>query len=208
MQTQQPDNPRVLIVDDQQSLLEILQRWLASTGYDVQVACDGPEALALAKEQAFDVVVTDLRMPGLDGLEVLARLKESDPRTEVIILSGQGTMQDAIEALREGRAFDFLQKPLADLHELNAAIERALARRRTQDGASSVRVAPQRVEGLSDREHEILGLLTQGLDNRGIAAHVSLSEKTIRNYLTRIYEKLGVTSRMQALIACQERGIG
>lgn len=204
---QQPNLPRVLVVDDQPGLLEILQRWLSRGGYEVHVAASGREALSLAKGLPFDVVVTDLKMPDLDGLQLLAQIKGLDPAIEVIFLTGQGTMQDAIEALREGRAFDFLQKPLRDLHELNLAIDRALARRRRNDAPQPPRAPSQLMEGLNDREHEILALLARGLDNRAIAGHMALSEKTIRNYLTRIYEKLGVTSRMQALIVCQEHGI-
>lgn len=206
MQTQPPDAPRVLVVDDQQSLLDILQRWLARSGYEVHVAADGFEALSLAKEHGFDVIVTDLKMPGLNGLQLMSLLKDQDPAVQVIFLTGQGTMQDAIEALREGRAFDFLQKPLRDLHELNQVIDKAMARRRQSDSSAQPRLSAACQEGLSPREREILALLTQGMDNREIASHMTLSEKTIRNYLTRIYEKLGVTSRVQALVVCQELG--
>lgn len=204
MQTQLP---RVLVVDDQQSLLDILRRWLARGGYEVEVASDALMALELGKRQRFDVLVTDLKMPGLNGLQLMSLFKDLDPTTEVIFLTGQGTMQDAIEALREGRAFDFLQKPLRDLHELNQAIDKALARQRMLQVPVAPRPAPTALEGLNAREQEILALLSEGLDNRAIAGRLSLSEKTIRNYLTRIYEKLGVTSRMQALIACREHGI-
>lgn len=204
MQTQPSESPRILLVDDQQSLLDILQRWLVGSGYDVRVAADGMEALALGKEQRFDVLVTDLKMPGINGLQLMSLFKDLDPTIEVIFLTGQGTMQDAIEALREGRAFDFLQKPLRDLHELNLSIEKALGRRRRLE--PSPRPSSSKLSGLNAREQEILALLARGLDNRAIASHVSLSEKTIRNYLTRIYEKLGVTSRMQALLAIQEVG--
>lgn len=206
METQHPTVPRVLLVDDQRSLLDILQRWLSRGGYEVHVAADGHEALSLAKERRFDVLVTDLKMPGINGLQLMSLFKDLDPGIEVIFLTGQGTMQDAIEALREGRAFDFLQKPLHDLHELNLTIDKALARRRRLDPPSVALPAAPKLEGLTPREREILSLLSRGLDNRAIASHMSLSEKTIRNYLTRIYEKLGVSSRMQALLACQEHG--
>ncbi len=207
MQALQPELPRVLVVDDQVSLLEILRRWLSRGGYEVQVAADGVEALALAKEHRFDVVVTDLKMPGINGLQLMSLFKDLDPSIEVIFLTGQGTMQDAIEALREGRAFDFLQKPLRDLHELNLAIDKALLRRRRPDTPMPSRVAPSRLEVLNARENEILAQLARGLDNRAIAAQMALSEKTIRNYLTRIYEKLGVTSRTQALLVLQEEAV-
>lgn len=85
---------------------------LSHAGYEPTVAESGFDAIALARQERFEVVVTDLRMPGMSGLQLLAIFKELDPTIELIFLTGQGTMQDAITALREGRAFDFLQKPL------------------------------------------------------------------------------------------------
>lgn len=194
---------KVLVVDDEPKLREILFRWLTHFGYETHTAPDGLSALALFKEHAFDVVVTDLKMPGLSGLQMLSILKELDPAIEVIILTGQGTMEDAIEALRGGRAFDFIQKPLKDFGHINLVIQKALLKRREQ-GASAPKKRPEHLEALSERERQILRLLAQGLDNKAIAEALCLSDKTIKNNLTRIYERLGVSTRAQAIIACQQ----
>lgn len=127
-----PDAPaKVLIVDDDAELRDTLLDWLTMAGYDVSTAADGHEALEWASWETFDVVVTDLRMPNLDGLGLLGRLKATDPDVQVIFLSGEATKADTIEALREGRSFDFLEKPLSDLDVLTRTIARAIERRPT-----------------------------------------------------------------------------
>lgn len=121
--------PKILVVDDDDELRDTLLDWLTMAGYEVSTAADGHEALEWASWETFDAVVTDLKMPNLDGLGLLSRLKAMDPEVQVIFLSGEATKADAIEALREGRSFDFLEKPLPDLEVLTATIARAIARR-------------------------------------------------------------------------------
>lgn len=203
------NKPYILLIDDQEELLETLNEWLLFSGYRTEIAPDGHRALELIRRTRFDVAVTDLQMPGIDGIELLGLLKDHDPTLQVIFLTGQGTMAHAIEALREGRAFDFLQKPLRDLKSLNESIDKAYARKLAQatprqTGPLSM---PAHVEPLSCREIEIVGLLARGIDNRVIAERLILSEKTVKNHLTRIYEKLKVSNRTQAVVLCQQYGI-
>jgi YesN/AraC family two-component response regulator len=120
---------KILVVDDDPELRDTLNDWLVLEGHEVRVAADGLEALEWASWDAFDLVVTDLKMPNLDGLGLLDRLKALVPDVQVIFLSGEATKSDVIEAMREGRSFDFLEKPLSDLAVLSRAISRALARR-------------------------------------------------------------------------------
>lgn len=119
-------SPRILIVEDDADFRATLCDWLTCSGYAVSEAANGHEALALTRKTSFQVVVTDLRMPGMDGLHLLDRLKETIPEVPVIFLSGQATVKDAVEALRDGRGFDFLEKPLSDLSLLDAVVARAL----------------------------------------------------------------------------------
>jgi YesN/AraC family two-component response regulator len=121
-----PPIAKVLIVDDDPQLRETLGDWLQLDGYDVRLAADGVDALELVRWEPFDVVVTDLRMPNLDGLGLLGRLEALTPDVRVIFLSGEATVADAIEALRGGRSFDFLEKPLPGFDRLSRAIARAL----------------------------------------------------------------------------------
>jgi DNA-binding NarL/FixJ family response regulator len=199
---------RILLVDDELELLEMLHDWLVYFGFAVKTSNSALGAIALFKEEPFDVVVTDLKMPGLDGLQLLSMLKELDETVEVIFLTGQGTMEDAVQALRGGRAFDFLQKPLRDLHKLNQVIEQAIERRKAAEPRrTSLLPVPEGIEPLTERENEIIACLAQGMDNREIAERLVLSDKTVKNHLSRIYDKLRVSNRTQAVILCQQLGV-
>jgi two-component system response regulator AtoC len=118
---------RVLVVDDKENILKLFARLLGDT-YEVTCAEDGSRALALLAAQEFDVVVSDVRMPGADGFEVLRAVKSRHPDTEVVMMTGYATVPDAVEAMRAG-AFDYLQKPFLP----DAPVElvaRAMERRR------------------------------------------------------------------------------
>lgn len=202
---------KILLVDDDEKLLGILKRWLGHSGYVVEAVPSGIEAIQELRAQAFEVVIIDLQLPDLNGLQLLTIIKELQPSIEVIMLSGQGTMDDAIQALREGRSFDFLRKPLTNLHELNLTINKALVKQRpplTLQKPQPVPGEPPILEGdrLSEREIEILRLVAKGHDNREIARQLALSDKTIRNHLSRIYQKLKVANRTQAVVNAQRQG--
>jgi two-component system, NtrC family, response regulator HydG len=102
---------RVLLVDDEEVFVVNMARLLTFRGFEVSMALDGPSALkVLAEEQAFDVVVLDIKMPGMSGLTVLAEIKKISPETKVIMLTGHATLDSGIESIRKG-AFDYLMKP-------------------------------------------------------------------------------------------------
>lgn len=205
MRQHSPKKVRVLVVEDDRDQREVLEKWLTDSGYATMSAKDGLEAMALVQQHAFDVVVTDLKLPGLNGLQLLGLIKDLHPSVIVIFLSGQGTMGDAITALREGRAYDFIQKPLRELRQLNLVIEKALLSRQVASPGSPYHEAPlmpEVTESLSARELELARLLVQGFETRAIADHLALSEKTVRNNLTQLYEKLGVANRVQAILSC------
>lgn len=121
----------ILLAEDDLLLQRSVSSFLGDTGYQVLSAGDGTLAWKLFQEHDADLLVTDLRMPGMDGLELLGRVLQRKPGTPVIILSGAGTMDDAIEALRSG-AWDYLTKPLQYLSRLAHTVERALEHRRLQ----------------------------------------------------------------------------
>jgi len=196
-----PTRPTVLVTDDDPDCRDMLERWLSHSGYRVFTAGNATDALALAKQNPMDVVITDLKMPGLSGLDLMMLLKELTPETKVIFLSGQANMLEAIEALREWRAYDFLLKPLVSLDLLNLTIEKALLKQRP-----SSRTPPSPETPLSARERQIIGLLAEGLENRGIAERLCISENTVKNHLARIYDKLKVSNRVQAALTCDRMG--
>ena len=102
---------RVLLVDDEELFRETLAKLLRRRGLEVATASDGEAALAVVQEQAPEVVVLDLRMPGMDGIETLRRIKRHRPDTRVVMLTGHGSVDAGVDALRAA-AFDFLLKPV------------------------------------------------------------------------------------------------
>jgi two-component system response regulator FlrC len=119
---------RILVVDDEAGVRAFLEAALRSDGHDVTPAADGAEALALLRRHSFHVLITDLRMPQLDGMALLRHARSERPDTEVIVLTAFGAVDSAIEAMKLG-AFEYLQKPLASPAELRLLVQRALERR-------------------------------------------------------------------------------
>ncbi len=116
---------QILLVDDEPEIRRLLSRHLHRLGYTVREAGDGEEAVAMATVEIPDVVITDMAMPRLDGLELLERLRNMDPGLPVIVLTGHGSLENVIAAMRRGAAFDYLLKPLPDLTVLEVAVARA-----------------------------------------------------------------------------------
>lgn len=118
---------KVLLVDDEEDFISTLSQRLKVRGLDVTGATCGEEALELVEEKTFDIIVLDLAMPGMDGLETLKTIKDKHPDAEIIMLSGHGTVKTSIEAMKLG-ADDFLEKPV-DIKELLNKIEEASHKR-------------------------------------------------------------------------------
>jgi CheY-like chemotaxis protein len=116
----EPDpRPRVLLVDDEPDLLTILSSLLEEEGYSVATATTGPEAVALARGEHFDVVLTDLKLPGIDGIDVLEQIGEIDPRARLVLMTG--FVSDEIRAMLASQGYPCLLKPF-DLEEVVAVM--------------------------------------------------------------------------------------
>ena len=119
----------VLVVDDEAGIRSFLVGALSTEKHELDEACDGAEALAKVGQRAFQVVVTDLRMPKMDGMALLKRLRAEHPEVEVILLTAHGSVDTAVQAMKLG-AFDYLQKPLSGPAEIRLLVERAVERYR------------------------------------------------------------------------------
>ncbi len=125
-----PDSAkRVLIIDDEAIIRHTLADFLSECGYQTATAADGVQGIELAQNEPFDIVLVDLRMPRLNGMEVIATLRQSHPNLPLVVISGAGVLQDAIKAIRRG-AWDYITKPIADLQEILIVIDRALEKAR------------------------------------------------------------------------------
>lgn len=121
-------NTRILVVDDERGICDLLLKELTDKFYIVDAANDGAEAIERAKEVAYDVVICDIKMPRMDGLEVLEHIKRYHPETEVIMMTAYATVEDAVQAMRDG-AYDFIEKPF-NFDKLFALIDKAAEKRR------------------------------------------------------------------------------
>ena len=122
---------KILIVDDEKDFVEMFSLRLTRQGEKVSVAYSGQEALDLLEKTKIDVVILDIRMPGMDGIETLKRIKSSYPLVEVIMLTGHGSTETAVEGMKEG-AFDYLLKP-ADFEDISEKVANAWKRKDEQE---------------------------------------------------------------------------
>ena len=120
---------RVLIVDDEEDLRYVYTRQLRGDGYLLDTAVDGEEAIEKIRTNEYAVILTDMRMPRKDGLAVIAAAREHLPDAEIIVLTGHGSLENALQAFKAGNIFEYLLKPLDDIGVLNTVVARAIERR-------------------------------------------------------------------------------
>jgi two-component system, NtrC family, response regulator PilR len=141
IKSQQAESEKILVVDDEKSMREFLEIMLQKDGYQVSCAASGEEALAALRREKFELLITDIRMKPIDGLEVLKQCKTISPSTAVIIISAYASAETAVVAMKEG-AYDYLPKPFK-IDEMRTAITNALlSRRAEEEGPDDVREGP------------------------------------------------------------------
>src|SRR5256885_15248350 len=205
---------RILLVDDHPLTRSALAGLLAQHGFDVVgEAADGEEAIEVAARLEPELVLLDLSMPGLDGLEALPRLREAAPDCEVVVLTASGTEQNLLGAIRGGAAGYLLKSEpperivefLRGVGQGEAALSGTVARRlleQIRDGAGREGGVPESIgSALSAREVEVLLLLDEHLGTDEIAKRLFISEHTVRSHVKSLLRKLGVSSRREALEA-------
>jgi FixJ family two-component response regulator len=200
-------NPTVFVVDDDLSLRKALSRLLKSEGYDVETfssaqeflhadpRCDGPACLVL-----------DMKMPGLNGLDLQQELHKREYAIPIVFITGHGDIPMGVKAMKKG-AIEFLTKPFDD-EVLLGAVEEALKKDMANRSAMNERQSIlQRVKLLTPREYEILTYVITGMLNKQIAYDLDISEKTVKVHRGRVMEKLGIDSVAQLVRLAEKADI-
>ncbi|QTA83549.1 Two component system response regulator/histidine kinase [Desulfonema limicola] len=167
----------ILIVDDEADILNLLQFTLTAEGFNVSTASNGKEALEAFHAGNFDLVLTDIKMPVMDGLELIGHLREKNADAEVIVLTGHASVEIAVDALKNGGAFDFFQKPLDDIDHLLMTINRALERQRLKKERDMALTRLKASENFSQAVINSLPSHILVLDKKGIIIKVNQSWK-------------------------------
>ena len=209
---------RVLVADDHPLFREGLRALITdSPGTDLAgLAADGEQAVAIALAQRPDVVVMDLRMPGLNGVEATRRIVAALPGTAVLVLTMVEEDASIFAAMRAGARGYVLKgaEPETILRSIRvvaageAIFGPAVAERLSRFFAAGAETAAVPFPELTGREREILGLLATGATNTAIAARLGLSEKTVRNNVSNIFVKLRVADRAAAVARARDAGLG
>jgi two-component system response regulator FixJ len=196
--------PVVHVVDDDDAFLVAVARLLRAAGYTVRTFASAAEFLA-QRGDAAGCVVADLRMPGMDGLDLQQALLRGANGLPVVFLSGEGDIPTTVRAMRQG-AEDFLTKT-APKEDLLAAVERALARDARQRAETArLRAMRTRLDTLTARELDVLRQIVEGRLNKQIAADLGLHERTVKLHRTAITTKLQVRSVAELTRLAQAAG--
>lgn len=212
---------RVLIADDE-PLMRAGIKAILGTADDIELvaeAGDGREALQIVRERRVDVAVLDIRMPRMDGLACARELRTVAPSVRVVMLTTFGEDENIVRALSDGAA-GFLLKDSAPEELLRAVravnngeaylspmVTSRVVGMVATSGQPKRQAAQKAVEGLTEREVEVLALLGQGMSNADIGAKLHMSEATVKTYVSRLLAKLGLTNRVQAALLARDAGL-
>jgi len=187
----------ILIVDDDKDMQTVLSDTLVLEGYKTSVARDGKEALEKINSSSPELILLDVKLPGMSGLELLEKIRKINKRSVVIMLTGYGDIKDAVQAIKLG-AFDYVTKPFKD-EEIIANIRNALENHIGGNGTNG--------SSLSMREKEVLKWLKMGKSSWDISKILDISERTVNFHITNIMNKLDAMTRTQAVAISIEKGL-
>lgn len=202
----------VLVADDHELVREGICKLLEF--YDdmkvIGEAADGLETVSLVRKHFPDLVLLDLNMPRMNGIEAIKKIKEISPDIKVLILTIHDEEEYVYEVTKAG-AEGYIQKDIRP-EDLRKAIEEVMAGRKVFPTTLEKEIVKatsndSKIEELSDREHQVLELLAQGMSNKELAQELYISEKTVKNHVSNILRKLSVNDRTQAVIVGLKRGL-
>lgn len=191
----------VYVVDDDKAALATVELLLSAVGLPCQSFSSAADFLAVCNSETNGCVLLDFLMPGMSGVEVQKQLIADNIQLQVIFISGHGDIPMVVQAMRNG-AYDFLRKPFRE-HELLMSVKGALAVQSDVRNKHRERSAIlQKLNSLTEREHEVLVCITAGQSNRRTAQELKISDRTVETYRAHVMEKMGVGSVAQLVRMC------
>ncbi len=193
----------VAIIDDDSSVRVSLGRLFARSGHEPRVFASALEFLDSSNLDGVECIVSDLRMPGINGLELQKTLPSRCPEVSIVFITGHGNVTSSVTAMKAG-AVDFLEKPV-DAETLLAAVDGAIARtRKLKTDLAELRDLNACYATLTPRERQVFALIASGLLNKQVGAQLGAAEKTIKQHRARVMEKMGAGS-LAELVRMAER---
>ena len=185
--------PTVHVVDDDEAVRDSLRWLICSVNLNVETYASAAEFLDNYQDGGIGCLVTDVRMPGQSGMDLQKEMKARAIRLPVIIITGHGDVDMAVRAMKEG-AFDFVEKPFNDQDILDI-IQKAVDRG-AKDEKNHIRQVDvmKRLDRLTPRERQVLGMIVAGESNKGVAHHLGISDKTVEAHRAKVMEKMEARS--------------
>src|SRR5689334_5404915 len=202
-----PPTALVFLIDDDASVRKGVSRLLRSAGYRCETFASATDFLTREPHGGPTCLIVDVRMPGLNGMELQEVLIQSGRQEQLVFVTGHGDISMCSQAMKAG-AVDFLPKPFAD-DQLLECVARALSRSSDQRHRSAEKSGARRlIDSLTPRESEVMRMVVAGMLNKQIAGNLDIAEKTVKVHRGRVMQKLGVTSVAQLVRLGQRAGMG
>lgn len=198
---------KLAIVDDDEAVLDALTLFLRTKGISTSCFSSGAELItSLQKGLDVDCIVSDVNMPGLDGLSLCRQLSELLYRVPVILITGHGDIDLAVAAIKDG-VHDFIQKPFDEQRLLTSVVAAVEASNKQALDAEQLRELADRVSRLSDRQREVMELAATGLTNKEIAAKMGIGTRTVESYRSWVMERLDARNLADLIRIAMKTGI-